>query len=274
MEFGVGKVQMKFLHLLSNEASHRITLHCLNNPLYSPADGFSSTGPVHKEDATLQFHGWNKHTFEKDTLFEPHVLQDDCKVMDRIVILSPLSFIFNNKMLDFQAQYVYYVKQGYKWLFFSLILHLSDPRWQLAPVTFLLPYSGQLSATYCRHTGIPHAAQQSATYRSQSSLLPLTPTSMFCNLLHKLLKCKAVYKWLPPKEKLEHQALSVRGSLMCLLESVNGTLIKSTPTWKNCFCGTSRPRTPKENSVYQYLSNISCLIFLFKWCLGWLHMDP
>lgn len=91
MEFGVGKVQMKFLHLLSNEASHRVTLHCLNDPPYSPADSFSSTGRIHKENTTLQFHGWNKHMFEKETLFEPHVLQDDCKVIGRTVI--PQTFI-------------------------------------------------------------------------------------------------------------------------------------------------------------------------------------
>ncbi|CAB1437518.1 unnamed protein product [Pleuronectes platessa] len=84
MEFGVGKVQMKFLHLLSTEARHSITLHCLNDPPNVPADGFTSTstGPVHHENTTLRFRGWNKQAFEKDTLLEPHVLQDECKIQD------------------------------------------------------------------------------------------------------------------------------------------------------------------------------------------------
>lgn len=82
MVFGVGKVQMKFLHLLSTEASHSITLHCLNDPPYGTADSFSSSGSMEPhENTTLRFRGWNKQTFEKDTLLEPHVLQDECKVM-------------------------------------------------------------------------------------------------------------------------------------------------------------------------------------------------
>lgn len=80
MVFGVGKVQMKFLHLLSTEASHSITLHCLNDPPYSAADGFSTVGYAPHGNSTLRFRGWNKQMFETDTLLEPHVLQDDCKV--------------------------------------------------------------------------------------------------------------------------------------------------------------------------------------------------
>lgn len=83
MVFGVGKVQMKFLHLLSNEASHSITLHCLNDPPYGTTDSFSSTGSMPQENTTIRFRGWNKQMFEKDTLLEPLVLQDDCKVMSR-----------------------------------------------------------------------------------------------------------------------------------------------------------------------------------------------
>ncbi len=81
MVFGVGKVQMKFLHLLSTEASHSITLHCLNDPLYGTTDNFSSMGSIPQDDNTFRFRGWNKQIFEKDTLLEPHVLQDECKVM-------------------------------------------------------------------------------------------------------------------------------------------------------------------------------------------------
>lgn len=80
MVFGVGKVQMKFLHLLSTEASQSILLHCLNDAPHDPLDSVSSTGSAPHENTTLRFRGWNKQMFEKDTVLEPHVLQDDCKV--------------------------------------------------------------------------------------------------------------------------------------------------------------------------------------------------
>uniref|UniRef100_A0A3Q3K7G5 Fibrillar collagen NC1 domain-containing protein n=1 Tax=Monopterus albus TaxID=43700 RepID=A0A3Q3K7G5_MONAL len=71
-----------FLHLLSTEASHVITLHCLNEPAYSPADSSGSAESMHSETTKLRFCGWNKQMFEKDTLLEPHVLQDECKIQD------------------------------------------------------------------------------------------------------------------------------------------------------------------------------------------------
>lgn len=74
MVFNAGKVQMKFLHLLSNEASQSITLHCLYNA------ALSSIGTTHREMSRIRFHGWNKQTFEKGTPLEPHVVQDECKV--------------------------------------------------------------------------------------------------------------------------------------------------------------------------------------------------
>uniref|UniRef100_A0A3B3DBU8 Fibrillar collagen NC1 domain-containing protein n=2 Tax=Oryzias melastigma TaxID=30732 RepID=A0A3B3DBU8_ORYME len=67
---------MKFLHLLSNEASQSITLHCLNNA------ALSFVGTTHREKSRICFHGWNKQTFEKGTPLEPHVLQDECKIQD------------------------------------------------------------------------------------------------------------------------------------------------------------------------------------------------
>uniref|UniRef100_A0A665TDB4 Fibrillar collagen NC1 domain-containing protein n=2 Tax=Echeneis naucrates TaxID=173247 RepID=A0A665TDB4_ECHNA len=73
---------MKFLHLLSTEASHSITLHCLNDPSHVQLESFTSTRPINKENTTLRFRGWNKQMFEKDTLLEPHVLQDECKIKD------------------------------------------------------------------------------------------------------------------------------------------------------------------------------------------------
>lgn len=84
MAFGVGKVQMKFLHLLSSEASHSVTLHCLSDPPNGTTDSFSSMGSILQANATFRFRGWNKQMFEKDTLLEPHVLQDDCKVMSQM----------------------------------------------------------------------------------------------------------------------------------------------------------------------------------------------
>lgn len=80
MVFGVGKVQMKFLHLLSTEASHRITVHCLTDPPYSAADTSSTSRLTPMGSSPLRFRGWNGQIFEKDTLLEPHVLQDSCKV--------------------------------------------------------------------------------------------------------------------------------------------------------------------------------------------------
>lgn len=72
---------------------------------------------------------------------------------------------------------------------------LPDPRWQLAPVTFLLPHSGQSSATHRRHTRVSHiTAQQPAAYRNQSSLLPLTPASPSCNLFIWTTKMQGCYK--------------------------------------------------------------------------------
>ncbi|GAB1288216.1 Collagen alpha-1(XXIV) chain [Apodemus speciosus] len=72
LEFGVGKVQMNFLHLLSSEATHTITIHCLNAPRWT------STQAV----LPISFKGWNGQIFEENTLLEPQVLSDDCKIQD------------------------------------------------------------------------------------------------------------------------------------------------------------------------------------------------
>ncbi|TNN47180.1 Collagen alpha-1(XXIV) chain [Liparis tanakae] len=58
MVFDVGKVQMKFLHLLSAEASHSVTLHCLNDPPHG------AVGAAPPQNAALRFRGWNKQTCE------------------------------------------------------------------------------------------------------------------------------------------------------------------------------------------------------------------
>uniref|UniRef100_A0A3B5LD68 Fibrillar collagen NC1 domain-containing protein n=2 Tax=Xiphophorus couchianus TaxID=32473 RepID=A0A3B5LD68_9TELE len=71
---------MKFLHLLSSEASQRITFHCLGDPADKTKEKFSSSGSMHREDSKPWFIGWNKHT--SNTLLEPHLIQDECKIQD------------------------------------------------------------------------------------------------------------------------------------------------------------------------------------------------
>lgn len=75
LEFGVGKVQMNFLHLLSSEATHIITIHCLNTPVWTSTQTGGSGLPI-------GFKGWNGQIFEENTLLEPEVLSDDCKIQD------------------------------------------------------------------------------------------------------------------------------------------------------------------------------------------------
>lgn len=99
---------------------------------------------------------------------------------------------------------------------------LSDPRWQLAPVTFLLPYSGQSSATYCRYAGVPRiTSQHSARYRNRSGLLPLTPIHHRSVIyLHELLHCEAACRgeaWTPSCSGCEWE-------YVVFLETIKGTL--------------------------------------------------
>lgn len=181
MVFGVGKVQMKFLHLLSTEANQSILLRCLNDPPRDPPDSAGSTGAAPHENATLHFHGWNKQMFERDTLLEPQVLQDDCKVTSQA---ENWRAEFHIRRLNRCGNLFYFIlilllfrlfipARSYRQLrcqaldlYSSNICNpvpfpsLSDPRWQLARVTFLFPHSGQPSATYCRHTDIPGATAQ------------------------------------------------------------------------------------------------------------------
>uniref|UniRef100_A0AAR2IZJ3 Collagen type XXIV alpha 1 n=1 Tax=Pygocentrus nattereri TaxID=42514 RepID=A0AAR2IZJ3_PYGNA len=71
--FGVSKVQMKFLHLLSISATQTITFHCYSDP--ANRDTTETHGAV-------RFQGWNGQVFEKNSPLQPHVLQDDCQVRD------------------------------------------------------------------------------------------------------------------------------------------------------------------------------------------------
>lgn len=104
MAFGVGKVQMKFLHLLSTEASHSITLHCLTDPPSGTADGLSSAGPTPEHNTRFRFRGWNRQMFEKDTLLEPHVLEDECKVSSSTPLME---FFYTSLGLAQENRFLY-----------------------------------------------------------------------------------------------------------------------------------------------------------------------
>ncbi|XP_054141470.1 collagen alpha-1(XXIV) chain-like [Melozone crissalis] len=75
LEFGVGKVQMNFLHLLSSEATHSITVHCLNTPMWA----LTTAGG---QKTSVTFKGWNGQIFKANTLLEPKVLLDECMIED------------------------------------------------------------------------------------------------------------------------------------------------------------------------------------------------
>ncbi|CAH2310409.1 collagen alpha-1(XXIV) chain [Pelobates cultripes] len=69
LEFGVGKVQMNFLHLLSSEVTHTLTMHCLNSSVIG-------------RDPPIIFKGWNGHMFEGNQSLEITVVQDECEIQD------------------------------------------------------------------------------------------------------------------------------------------------------------------------------------------------
>ncbi|KTG31844.1 hypothetical protein cypCar_00024215, partial [Cyprinus carpio] len=68
--FDVGKVQMKFLHLLSVTATQTVSLHCFSDP---------ATVAMETPRA-LRFRGWNGQVFEENSPRSPHVVLDDCEV--------------------------------------------------------------------------------------------------------------------------------------------------------------------------------------------------
>uniref|UniRef100_A0A8C5TWA9 Fibrillar collagen NC1 domain-containing protein n=1 Tax=Malurus cyaneus samueli TaxID=2593467 RepID=A0A8C5TWA9_9PASS len=66
---------MNFLHLLSSEATHSITVHCLNTPMW----GLNKAGG---RKTSVTFKGWNGQIFKANTLLEPKVLLDECMIAD------------------------------------------------------------------------------------------------------------------------------------------------------------------------------------------------
>uniref|UniRef100_A0A8C9NIW0 Fibrillar collagen NC1 domain-containing protein n=2 Tax=Serinus canaria TaxID=9135 RepID=A0A8C9NIW0_SERCA len=66
---------MNFLHLLSSEATHSITVHCLNTPMWA----LTTAGG---QKTSVTFKGWNGQIFKANTLLEPKVLLDECMIED------------------------------------------------------------------------------------------------------------------------------------------------------------------------------------------------
>ncbi|KAI5609246.1 collagen alpha-1(XXVII) chain B isoform X2 [Silurus asotus] len=75
---GISKVQMKFLHLLSVEATQSISLHCYSEPGSTSIPSFSSSS----SSSSVLFHGWNGQVVERSSIPHHHVLQDECGVRD------------------------------------------------------------------------------------------------------------------------------------------------------------------------------------------------
>ncbi|RXM94247.1 Collagen alpha-1(XXVII) chain, partial [Acipenser ruthenus] len=74
LEFGVGRVQMNFLHLLSSEAVQHIIIHCLNVPVWKYG---KSDKPAKN---AVKFKSWNGQTIEAGGQNLPDIIKDDCRV--------------------------------------------------------------------------------------------------------------------------------------------------------------------------------------------------
>uniref|UniRef100_A0A3B4A8A0 Fibrillar collagen NC1 domain-containing protein n=2 Tax=Periophthalmus magnuspinnatus TaxID=409849 RepID=A0A3B4A8A0_9GOBI len=72
---------MKFLHLLSTEASHSVTLRCLKNPHHGTTLDKNPIGSAPNSLDRIKFRGWNKQLFEKDTLLDPHVISNEQEIL-------------------------------------------------------------------------------------------------------------------------------------------------------------------------------------------------
>uniref|UniRef100_A0A8D0CCC3 Fibrillar collagen NC1 domain-containing protein n=2 Tax=Scleropages formosus TaxID=113540 RepID=A0A8D0CCC3_SCLFO len=66
---------MKFLHLLSTEATQSVTVH-------SPSAPGPSATRAGSQPSDLRFKGWNGQTFDANTLLETRVLLDNCETED------------------------------------------------------------------------------------------------------------------------------------------------------------------------------------------------
>ncbi|XP_056306054.1 collagen alpha-1(XXIV) chain [Danio aesculapii] len=67
MLYGVGKVQMKFLHLLSSSVSQSVSI-CFSEPAVTDTHSH-----------TLRFHGWNGHVFQKNSSAGPDEILHNCE---------------------------------------------------------------------------------------------------------------------------------------------------------------------------------------------------
>ena len=70
----MGRIQMNFLHLLTSEAWQRVTVRCLDTPVWA-------TGPsLQPSSRALGFRAWNGEVIQAGDLLEPQVTRDDCWV--------------------------------------------------------------------------------------------------------------------------------------------------------------------------------------------------
>lgn len=76
LEFGVGRIQMNFIHLLSTQAVQRITIHCLNTPVWAAGASLRPTA------SAVIFKAWNGEKIRAGDLLEPLVPLDECWIKD------------------------------------------------------------------------------------------------------------------------------------------------------------------------------------------------
>lgn len=76
LDFGVGKIQMNFLHLLSSEAVQPVTVHCRGGPAWEDPKS------PHPHRHAARFRAWSGRLYEPGGLLEPRVLNDGCRMDD------------------------------------------------------------------------------------------------------------------------------------------------------------------------------------------------
>ncbi|GCB75668.1 hypothetical protein scyTo_0020385, partial [Scyliorhinus torazame] len=92
LDFGIGKVQMNFLHLLSSEAVQTITIHCLNFPVWKNTSNNDSYAN------SMRFRGWNGQIFKANTISQPKIIRDGCKIQDGT--WQQTQFLFHTQVVD------------------------------------------------------------------------------------------------------------------------------------------------------------------------------
>ncbi|KAK3547779.1 hypothetical protein QTP86_029937 [Hemibagrus guttatus] len=154
MEMGVSKVQMKFLHLLSIEATQSISLHC-----YSESDDSFTSSTSIQTPGNMRFYGWNGQVLERSSMSHHYVLQDHCGVHDG------------------------------QWHSSRFLLHTQDPT--LLPVVDVQGFQPQSAGSEQRHLEVGHVCflcdvceAEEAKYRCPNCLK--CSCSLPCVKQHKL----------------------------------------------------------------------------------------